>query len=382
MLTHEGCQARRGRLLEAIPGGCDLVIVADPSHLLYLAGYHASPFTFRSQESAAVLAFSRDQSVLIGDDMVGPFLEQAHVDRVAAPSWYNGETAAPHRRALLVDSTLGVLESLPGARIGVELAAVPAGVVEGLRKARPGVAIVDVSRVIRTLRRAKDADEVEVMRRAIAAGAAGHAAALREARPGMTELEIYQLAREAAEQSLGEPAIVYGDFVSGPRIATEKGGPPTARKIERGDLLLLDFSVRVGGYRGDFTNTFVVGAPAPPEVRALHDACLAALAAGEQAVKAGVPARAVDHAVRAAFESRGLAQHFTTHVGHGIGLGHPEPPYLVARSDETLVAGDVLAIEPGLYIPGTAGMRMERNYLVTCDGFELLSRHEIRIDQP
>ena len=79
--------------------------------------------------------------------------------------------------------------------------------------------------------------------------------------------------------------------------------------------------------------------------------------------------------------SLGLDRYFPTHSGHGLGLGHPEPPYFVPESSDTLEVGDVVALEPGLYVEGTGGMRYERNYLITADGFETLSNHEIRIKQ-
>ena len=97
----------------------------------------------------------------------------------------------------------------------------------------------------------------------------------------------------------GEPVVVYGDFASGPRLVTDRGGPPTHRKIDPGDLFLLDYSVIVHGYRGDFTNTFNVGGPSKPGQRDLFDACVGAISAGESALKAGVPAKAIDDAVRA-----------------------------------------------------------------------------------
>ena len=99
------------------------------------------------------------------------------------------------------------------------------------------------------------------------AGEAAHAAALKEIKPGMTELDAYLVVQNAAMKELGERVIVYGDFASGPRTATDKGGPPTSRVIEPGDLLLLDFSVVVDGYRSDFTNTFAVGGGPTPEQR-------------------------------------------------------------------------------------------------------------------
>src|SRR5262249_42106606 len=212
-------------------------------------------------------------------------------------------------------------------------------------------------------------------------GGGGPAAGLAGMRSGMTEMDAWVLVNRAATEALGEQVSVYGDFASGPRGETEKGGPPTSRRIEKGDLLLLDFSVVVSGYRGDFTNTFAVGGGPTARQRELFEACLGALRAGEARLRPGTPAREVDAAVRGHFASRGLDHAFTSHSGHALGLGHPEPPYFVPHSTDTVMAGDVVALEPGLYIEGQGGMRYERNYLITPDGFEVLSNHELRIGQ-
>jgi Xaa-Pro aminopeptidase len=381
MLTAEGCAARRERLWRALPAPCDVLVVADPAHLTYFAGYVPSPFVFRTVESGAVLLLEPGRATLVADDMMGPYLDQAFADLRVAPVWYDGKHSAPYRRGRLVESALGCLASMSGQRFGVELSSVPAGLVEGLRATNPNLEIVDIGPLIRPLRRSKHADEIDVMRRSMRAGEAGLAAALEKVRPGMTELDVYLIVQNAAMAELGEQAIVYGDFASGPRCEIDKGGPPTARRIEAGDLLLVDFSVIVSGYRGDFTNTFAVGGGPTPRQRALFEACCGALRAGEARLKAGTAARDVDTAVRGHFASLGLDQHFTSHSGHGIGLGHPEPPYFVPESSDTGQAGDVVALEPGLYVEGTGGMRYERNYLITADGFEVLSNHEIRIEQ-
>jgi Xaa-Pro aminopeptidase len=377
MLTAEGCQARRKRLFQTLPSPFDVLIIGDPSHLVYFANYVPSPFEFRTVESSALLVLEPGRATLIADNLLEPYLEKAHVDEVIAPTWYDGSKPTAPRRGQLVESTVAYLSKIPGGqtgRIGVEFGATPAGVVGPLQAG-------DITRGIRALRRSKDADEIEVLKRAMRAGEAAHAAALKEMKPGMTELDAYLVVQNAAMKELGERVIVYGDFASGPRTATDKGGPPTSRVIEAGDLLLLDFSVVVDGYRTDFTNTFAVGGGPTPEQRKLFDACVGAMSAAEATLKAGTIARDVDAAVRKHFQSLGLLDHFPHHTGHGIGLGHPEPPYFVPGSDEILVAGDVVTLEPGLYVEGVGGIRIERNYLITDSGFETLSNHEIRIEQ-
>jgi Xaa-Pro aminopeptidase len=381
MLTAQGCSARRERLWRALPAECDLLIVGDPSHLNYFAAYVPSPFVFRTVESGAVLLLEPGRATLVADDMLGPFLERAFADEVVAPTWYDGTHSAPHRRRRLVESTVNRLARMPGKRIGIELSSVPAGVVEALRSTRTGLEVIDIAPVIRPLRRAKDPDEIDVLLRSMRAGEKGQAAALEQIKPGMTEMDAYRVVQNAVMMELGEPAILYGDFASGPRCEIEKGGSPTSRRIEPGDLLLLDFSVVVSGYRGDFTNTFAVGAGPTPRQQELFDACLGAMSAGETTLKPGIPARNVDAAVRGHFKSLNLAHAFTSHSGHGLGLGHPEPPYFVPSSDDTLAVGDVVALEPGLYIDHAGGMRYERNYLITPDGFQTLSHHELRIAQ-
>lgn len=374
MLTPEGCAARRKRLWESLPTPCDALILADPQSLIYFANYAPSPFVFRTSDAAAVLVLQPDRSTLVADSMVKGYLGQAHVDEVVAPVWYDGKHAAPHRKELLTRSVLDVLAKIKATHYGVESASVPAGIGTHLGSAQP------IDTVVRTMRRVKDADEIALIRRSVHAGEAGFATAMEQIRPGMTELEAFLVVQKAATDAAGEQVIVYGDFASGPRCETDRGGPPTDRVIEKGDLFLLDYSVIVHGYRGDFTNTFAVGAPPSQAQRDLFGACVEALALGEAALKPGVPARTVDQAVRGFFESRGLGPAYPSHTGHGLGLSHPEPPYFVPESDETVVAGDVVAIEPGLFVPGVGGMRFERNYLVTADGFETLTHHRITLE--
>ncbi len=379
MLTAAGCQIRRQRLWHRLSDKPDWLLIADLKNLMYFANYRQTPFLFRSNDAGAILILGRDGStVLVADNSLHSFTEKASVDDVVLPTWYRSIESAPQRRTFLVKNTLDRLAKCPGQHFGIEMGRLPAGVVEGLSAARPGVRFTAIDLPIADLRRSKDPDEIDLMKQSMRAGEAGMKAALEGIRPGMTELEAFLLVQRSAQEAVGDQAMVYGDFVSGPRCE-KVGGPPTDRKIEKGDLFILDFSTVVDEYRGDFANTFVVGSKPTAQQRDLCAACLEAMQAGEKTLRAGIAGQAVYQAVRDAFARKKLAEHFPHHAGHVIGLSHPEPPYLVPQSAETLVSGDIVTLEPGLYLKGVAGMRYERNYLITDTGYELLSHHALTL---
>ena len=384
MLTREGCLARRRRLWEATSGAVDAMVITQPESLVYFAGYQASPFTFRSSESTATLVLLPDRAILIADDLLDPFVAESHVDETAAFSWYTGEQSAAHRGERLVEAFAAAWPRTAGGQIGVEFSSIPTGILDGVS----GIStdqmfeFLNIEPVVRELRRVKDADELGLLRRSVRAGEAAHAAALEKMRPGMTELDAFLIVQEAAVRDAGEPVRVYGDFAAsgGPdAVEPPRGSRPRTRPIRAGELLLLDFSVVIHGYRADFTNTFVVGRPPSDRQRAMADACFGAIEAGETLLGPGRKARDVDAAVRGHLASLKLDSYFRSHSGHGLGLGHPEPPFLVPESDETLVVGDVVALEPSINAPGLGLMRFERNYLITEHGHELLTRHRMTL---
>jgi Xaa-Pro aminopeptidase len=377
MLTEAGCRARRERLWNRLPAELDWALITEPAHLIYFANYVPSPFVFNSQNARGALLLGRDgTATLIADNVQEPFHEAAFVTERVMPLWYRCVEAAGNRGALLVAATLERLAKCETDAIACEPSHCPTAIVDGVRAARPQVRLFDLEPILREMRRAKDPDEVTAIRHALKAASAGLRNAMSEIRPGMTEFDAYRLVQRIAGETAGTHILLYGDFVSGERCE-KGGGSPSSRRIEQGDLVLLDFSTVINGYRGDFCNTFVVDGTPTTKQRELFDACHEAMQAGERALRAGVPCRDVDAAVRNSLAARKLAERFPHHSGHGVGLGHPEPPYLVPESDETLVAGDVVTLEPGVYVPGIAGMRFERNYLVTETGCESLSDHPI-----
>ena len=145
--------------------------------------------------------------------------------------------------------------------------------------------------------------------------------------------------------------------------------------------MLIDLSIVLGGYRCDVANTFRCGAAPTDAQRHLHQLCMEAMEAGLGQLRHGSSAAEVDAAARGCFERAGVAADFPHHTGHGIGLGHPEAPFLLPESRDHLVAGNVVTIEPGLYSAESGGMRFERNILITEGTPEILTGHLLSMDQ-
>ncbi len=363
MLTAEGCRRRRERLWQQLdpPPATDYLLLNDPINLAYLANYWADPISLGTNFRAYLLLRKDGHGKLLYADRAPKSAQEAHADEVRVVPWYDGQSPAHGPRQL------AVLEQVNPTRDGLRV------------HDRPGDPLAaQVIGTIARMRRQKDADELDVLRACMRATDAGHAWARANIRPGMTELDVYSEVHAACVRTAGRPVIVYGDFAVSPG-PSRRGGGPTDRVLQAGDLFILDYSVVLHGYRSDFTNTLAVGRN-PTRAQQQHfDLCLAAMAAGERELRAGVACRAVYDAVRGVLAKAGVADAFPHHAGHGLGLSHPEDPYLVRHATQTLLAGDVVTLEPGLYIEGVGGMRIEHNYLVTDTGYERLSNHTIAL---
>ena len=228
-----------------------------------------------------------------------------------------------------------------------------------------------VGPLVAKLRWVKDAGEIWKLRAAAALGCRLFEGAVETMQAGMTETavaaELEHAARMAGAEAMSFPTIV----ASGERSALPHGHA-TGAKLPRRGFVTLDFGVVLDGYCSDMTRTVHLG-PERPGERDAYDAVLEAQEAGVAAVRAGVTAGDVDEAARSVLRKAGLDQWFTHSTGHGVGLEIHEGPRLAAKQTQTLEAGMVVTIEPGVYMPGKFGVRIEDMVLVTAKGGEILT---------
>ncbi len=158
-----------------------------------------------------------------------------------------------------------------------------------------------------------------------------------------------------------DPIVAFGEH------AAEPHHRPCHRALEEGDVIKMDFGALVGGYHTDFTRTVAFGEPAS-ELRKVHDVVAAAQQAGVDALRPGVRAGDVDRAARGVIEDAGYGDRFTHGLGHGVGLEIHEGPSLRRDGEDVLPVGAVVTVEPGIYLPGMGGVRIEDAVVVTDDG--------------
>jgi Xaa-Pro aminopeptidase len=335
--------------------GVDVLLLSVGADLPYFTGYEAMPL-----ERLTMLAVPRDAAALL----VVPLLEAPRVvDRRGAFSvraW--GETEDP----------IGIVAEACGTAGAIAVANPTWAVfLLGLQAALPGASFSSATPLTRELRMRKEAEEIHWLRHA---GAATDrvVARLGEVRfAGRPEREV---AGDIAAMTVaeGHDLSTFTILASGPNSASphhETGD----RVLVEGDAIVLDFGGRAHGYHSDTTRTLHVG---PPGER-FADAFAVleeAQAAGRAAVQPGIPAQEIDRATRAVIDAAGYGEYFIHRTGHGIGLEGHEHPYIVEGNDLPVETGMTFSIEPGIYIPGEFGMRIEDIVAVGADGVDELNR--------
>ncbi len=255
---------------------------------------------------------------------------------------------------------------------GVEPESMTAGIRDRLTAALKGKArLRSAPPWIERARMVKDADEIRLIRKAVELGASLFGVARKKIRPGANEIEVAAAmefkARRSGAEGMSFPTIL----ASGPRSAIVHGRA-SATRIPRRGFVVCDFGVILAGYCSDRTRTVHLSR-ASTEARNLYQAVLEAQLAAISAVRPGVTAEEVDSAARRVLHKRKLARYFTHSTGHGLGLEIHEAPRLAAGQSQKLEPGMVITIEPGAYVPGKWGVRIEDVVVVTPSGCEVLT---------
>ncbi len=342
--------------------GLDAVALNPGPTLTYLTGV-----SFHLMERPVVLLVAPGQRPVL----VLPELEKLKVDLLPYPvdAFCYGENPAEwdavFRQAV---SSLG----LDGRKIGVEPRQMRLLEFRHVRAGAPEADYPDASEALASLRLRKDEAEVDAMRRAVKVAQDALEATLPSIKVGVTEKDIateliVQMLKRGSDSELPFETIVSG----GPNSANPHASP-SDRKLQAGDLLVVDWGARVDGYISDLTRTFAVG-DVEPEFRKIAEVVLAANAAGRAAGRPGVPCANVDKAARHVIEQAGYGPYFTHRTGHGIGMEGHEEPYMRGDNMQMLYPGMAYTVEPGIYLPGRGGVRIEDNVVVTKEGVEVLS---------
>jgi Xaa-Pro aminopeptidase len=257
-------------------------------------------------------------------------------------------------------------------RVGFEAAHMAVASRAELRRALGGEArLREVPTIVEELRMIKDAGEIALIREAVNLGARLLDAALPVIRPGVAEVEVAAELEYAARRAGAEAMSFETIVAAGPRSAMPHGVASRA-PIPRRGFVILDFGVILHGYCSDMTRTVHVGKISAGD-RGMHNAVREAQQAAVDAVRAGVACGQVDRAARNTLRRAGWARYFTHSTGHGVGLEIHEPPRLGRGQAERLRPGMVVTVEPGVYVPGRGGVRIEDMLLVTGGGCEVLT---------
>ncbi len=333
----------------------DAAYITKPVSIAYLTGFHAEPF-----ERLMALAVRSDRATLIV-----PAIEREKAardtDQAEIVSWKDGEDGYALVRAALQGCD----------EVGVEKEHLTVQAAEMLVARTATREMVDAGPEIRRLRRIKNDEEIEKLSRAGSITDTVTDEVIGRLRPGLTELEVSVMIGGAIGEHGG--TLSFETLVqSGPNSALPHARP-TSRRLAEGDLVLLDFGAAFDGYRADTTRMAVVGEPSERHME-IHGLVLAAHDAAIAAVRAGTTTGSVDAAARQLIEAAGMGDQFFHRVGHGLGLEAHEDPSLDPGSATVLEAGMVFTIEPGIYVPGWGGVRIEDDVVVERAGCRLLTK--------
>ena len=331
--------------------GIDALWISDPANVRAVSGFSSG----------------KDGKVLVTADSAILYTDARYTVQAAE------EVTMPQFIARPPDTYSHAKEAVSGLRVGFEADHLTVALLDDLRDHWPDASMVPVRGLVHGLRVTKTARELDAIRAAQRIADHAFAQVRPMIRPGVTELDV-ALELELAMRRAGAQSAFDIIVASGPNGA-KPHGVASGRVIGDNELVTVDLGARVDGYHSDMTRTVAVGDPSA-ELRRLYRAVLEAEQAAVAAIRPGGRAADLDRLARDLLTGHGLGEYFAHSLGHGVGLDVHEAPGLRGTSEDVLEAGMVITIEPGVYVPGVGGVRIEDLVLVTETGYEVLSTAE------
>ncbi|WP_322486967.1 Xaa-Pro peptidase family protein [Chloroflexus sp.] len=358
--------ARLQRLIDRLAeGGWAGAALMPATNLAYLTGLQFHP---GKRLTLLLIPASGAQPV-----MVVPQLELERV-RAAAPfamqyvAWSDAEGPL---RALAAGMEAAFGSGAPAKPLAVEYTVMRVMELRALETVTPGLQTSDVDPLLSELRMVKDAEELALMERAVAIVEQALHVFIAQVRPGISERALSRMLSDAIIAAGADSESFANMMASGPNAANPHH-ENSDRLLQPGDLVIIDCGAVYHGYHSDITRTIAIGEP-EPAARHVYEIVLAANAAGRAAARPGASGAEIDIAARNVIEAAGYGAAFVHRTGHGLGRETHELPNIVAGSDAPLLPGTTFTVEPGIYLPGRFGVRIEDDVVITAEGSRSLT---------
>jgi Xaa-Pro aminopeptidase len=342
--------------------GLDGALISRPQHLFYFTG-------LRPGKDPVFLLVTPTALCAVAPSPV-PSVESVLYSNYDI---YNGWSAPDNAAAALEQIWTGLAH--PHGRFGFEPASLGALYLPVIQKGASE--LVDLKDLLWNARKIRDTGEIAQIEANVAVNDRIFEQVRAALRPGVSEFELWALIYRVLSEAGGEPVTLEADLGAGKR-GSEPGAKPGHFEIAAGDAVFLDVYSAIRGYYADTTRVFTLGSPSPKQ-REIHAVLVEALSAGQEQLRPGVRACDVDRAVRGVIERAGYGPNFGHHSGHAYNFFQQDKPYFIPAEITPLEAGMVVTLEPGIYLPGWGGMRLERNYLVGESSLRILDRYPIEL---
>lgn len=328
-------------------------IISHPKHIYYLTGWEPDgsiAFLIIGGECICVLP-NNNYDIEYGK--VFPY----EIDRMQGATNIHPEIKSALAKAI---NAAGILNR----DVGIENYRVPYKYISDLDiKIRTNI---DMETIIKKIRYKKDDYEIKILKENQSLNDRAFSLVRTKIKPGLSELDLFNLLYSEISHIINAPFVWHGCLGAGPRSALPNPYP-TKNILKKNDLVLLDIFSKFDHYYSDSTRTFLVGKGFRKQ-REIYSIVKEALNSGEMKLQPGNPVGEVDKACRDVISSAGYYNNFPHHVGHGLGLSQQEEPFIIPGNNKKLLPGCVVTLEPGIYIPGEGGVRLENTYLITETG--------------